>query len=244
MIHRIASTCLAVIAAISCFAYQAAMGQWRIHAAHTGITRVAQTENKIYGITGGALFSIDKNDNSLEMHSKLTGLSDSDISHIFYSEYTKKLMIVYSNSNIDLISDDYEMVNISDIYRKTFNGEKNINDVFLYNNVAYLATGFGIIVLNMEKYEIADTYTIGNDGSFENIVGIGIAADHIYALGDETLKYAGTKGVNLSNYNNWKEIDIPEPTVANRQLEMVGDTVFIVKANNNLYKYIDNAWSG
>ena len=41
---------------------QLAMGKWRTHLAYNQVTQIAQSENKIFAVSEGALFSIDKED--------------------------------------------------------------------------------------------------------------------------------------------------------------------------------------
>lgn len=224
-------------------ATQAAMGQWRTHLSFTSIGQITESGNKIFGLSNGALFSVDKTDFTLELITKLSGLSSSDIKLIKYSPYNEMTIIVYNSSNIDFLSDDNTIVNVSDIYNKSFSGDKTINNVSFHGNMAYLAMGFGVIVVNMDKYEIADTYTIGDNGAEEKFIDIQATDDYIYALGDNTLRYAPISGVNLSNYANWQTITLPEPSVANKQILAVADTLFLVKTNGSMYRYVNSSWS-
>ena len=73
------------------------------------------------------------------------------------------MFIAYKNSNIDLVTEDGSIVNISDIYRKSLSGSKIINDVCFNDEFAYIACDFGISILNLNKKEFAETYSIGTD---------------------------------------------------------------------------------
>ena len=72
---------------------QLAMGSWRTHLAYNQITQITQSEDKIYAISDGALFSINKYDESSEVYSKTYGLSDTKIAQIQYS-YTNHLLFI------------------------------------------------------------------------------------------------------------------------------------------------------
>lgn len=229
---------LAAVAAI-----QPQMGGWRTHMAYANISEVVQTADKIYGLSAGSIFSIDKRDFTIEIYSKLSGLNDTDIRHIAYSEYNRLMLVIYENSNIDIITDDAEIINISDIYRKTFNGDKTINSATFAKDYAYIATGYGISVINLSKYEIADSYMIGDTGDAESITDVQTDARYIYALTTKGMKYAPIQGSNLANYQNWNEMVIPEPDIENRQILSVNDTIFLLKGNNNLYRYTNGTWS-
>ena len=56
----------------SCLSYaQLAMGKWRTHLAYNNVAQIAQSENKIYAVSDGALFSVDKLDANIEFYSNL-----------------------------------------------------------------------------------------------------------------------------------------------------------------------------
>ncbi|HPB84999.1 MAG TPA: hypothetical protein PLR63_04350, partial [Paludibacteraceae bacterium] len=78
---------------------QLAMGNWRTHLAYNQITQITQSDEKVFAISDGALFSINKYDESIEVYSKIFGLSDNKIVQIQYSHTNKLLFIAYENSN-------------------------------------------------------------------------------------------------------------------------------------------------
>ncbi|MBO5850364.1 MAG: Por secretion system protein, partial [Paludibacteraceae bacterium] len=122
------------------------IGEWKTHFSYAKMEQVAVGKNKIYGLAYGSLFSVDKEYESIETYSKLTGLNDNKISHIAYSNEHKCLVIVYNNANIDLLYDDGSIYNITDLYRKNLSVDKTINHVF-FKNHAYLSCGFGVLVV-------------------------------------------------------------------------------------------------
>ena len=73
------------------------------------------------------------------------------------------MLIAYDNTNIDLVVGN-SIYNISDIKRKSIVGEKKINDIYFIDNLAYLACSFGIVVVDLVKLEVKDTYYIGDNG--------------------------------------------------------------------------------
>jgi streptogramin lyase len=85
-------------------------------------------------------------------------MSDTHITHIAWSSAAGRLIVVYQNSNIDLIEPDGNVVNISDLYLKVITGDKTVSSVRIDGVYAYLICGFGIVKVNMERAEIADSY--------------------------------------------------------------------------------------
>ena len=163
---------------------QSAIGSWQTHMAYTNTTQITQSNEKVYGISGGALYSILKTDHIIETYSKMYGLNDNGIHFIEYSHEQDVLFIAYDNSNIDLLSDDGSVVNIADLYRKSMNGSKKINDICFEKNMAYIACDFGIVTLDVDKLEFAETYIIGDNGDATQVLNVEILKDSIFALGE------------------------------------------------------------
>ena len=115
-----------------------ASSSWSVHLSYPDVSAITQSENKIYALSEGAMFSLDKHDNNIETFSILNGLNDSDIKLIRFSEDDNTLMIVYSNSNIDLMNSK-GIFNLSEFKTKDMTGSKRINQIKFSNGAAFLA---------------------------------------------------------------------------------------------------------
>ena len=220
---------------------QAAMGSWTTHISYSNINNITQSNQKIFGLSAGALFSIDKEDLIIETYSKTYGLNDNNINLIKYSDFNNILLIAYKNSNIDLMTDDSNIINITDLYRKSMSGSKIINDICFDNEYAYLACDFGIAKLNLNKKEFTETYYIGTTGDIERVINIDIADKKIYALTNNNISVGNTKD-NLLNYKNWTLIPDPDSKNTNIKMVIFNDTIYLLKKNNILYQYSNNTW--
>ena len=227
---------------VHCALSQSAIGSWKTHISYTNISQITQSQDKIYGISTGALFSVDKNDNIIETYSKTYGLNDNNIHIIEYSDFNNLLFIAYNNSNIDLMTEYGDIVNISDIYRKNMSGSKQINHIYFYNNYAYLACDFGITILDLDKQEFTETYIIGEAGSTEKVIKTCIQNSDIYALTENNILIGNTSN-NLINYQNWNKLQLPEPTEKNIDMYLIQNDIYLLKTNNILYKYTNNSWT-
>ena len=82
-------------------------GTWRDYLPYTQASRIAEVGNNIFCVTDGGMFSYNKKDNyCCHKYSKVTGLSDINISAVSYSEKYSTLIIAYRNGNIDLVIND------------------------------------------------------------------------------------------------------------------------------------------
>ena len=220
---------------------QIAMGSWQTHISYLNVEQITQSREKIYGTSTGALFSIHKEDNLIETYSKISGLNDNNIHFIKYSEQNNILFIAYKNSNIDLLSEDENIYNISDLYRKNMSGSKKINDVCFTKDFAFLACDFGITVLNIKKLEFAETYILNNSGNNDVILNIVNIDDNIYALSKDNILIGNTKS-NLLNYQNWQNLPNPDKTKQNLKMVINNGIIYLLKENNTLYQYKNQEW--
>ena len=179
------------------------IGKWRTHMPYQNVIDVELLGPKVYAATPYELFSYDKDDGAIHVLNKINGLSDIGISRIRCNEALGLLVVAYSNANIDLIDREGEIYNMSEIKDKNILGNKTINDVVFDGKLAYMACGFGIVVFDLERQEVKDTYYIGENGNAVNVTDIAFYGGRIYASTDNGLYYAPADGANLSNFASW-----------------------------------------
>lgn len=183
------------------------VGSWNTYFSYTNVSRVVNSDDEIFALSNGFLFSLDKEYESIQTYSKLNGLSDGLILDFAYSEKQKALIIVYDNCNIDIFEGGTSY-NISDLKRKNIS-DKRINNIITHDDKAYLACGFGIVVINLKKKEIADTYILGNEGNYTNVSSLTFYEDKIFAATADGIKYANVNS-NLADYANWSNLELPQ----------------------------------
>ena len=72
--------------------------------------------------------------------------------------------------------------------------------------MTYLSCGFGIVLLDVDKREIKDTYLIGLNGTYININEVCVDDNFIYAATSKGIYKASVNDPNLVNYSNWSTI--------------------------------------
>ena len=231
-------------------AQQIPIGQWREELPYTLCNAVTEADGKTYCSTPYAIFSVDKEDNSILRTTKINGLSDIGISSINYSKPYQTLVIAYSNANIDLIKNNV-IINISDIKRKAILGNKTINSIYFIGKYAYLCCGFGIVVLDLEKEEIRDTYLIGKDGSQVNVLGL-VKDNHdsLFAATEKGLYKASLKNPNLVNFANWRKDSRMDSIAEYSTITYFAGKVVVNKRTHlipnitldTLFTYADGGW--
>lgn len=196
--RRIIYTFIFIYVTASTIIAQKSVGEWNTYLAYNIAMKVAEGNNHVFTVADGSLYSYSKEDNSVRHYTKQTGLSDSGIDHIIFNPEVNTLLITYSNGNIDLLG-DYGIYNLSYLLDNSNVTNKTINSIYLYKEYAYLATDFGIIVLNMDpnKKEIKDTYKLN-----KKVNSVTINDNYIYAATSSGILKASLDA-NLLDYNEW-----------------------------------------
>lgn len=216
------------------YAQPLGVGQWREHLPYGYTLMLAEGDNQIWCATPYSLFYFDKDDNSINRLSKINGLSDIGISSIAYNTKNKTLVVAYQNANIDLISEK-GVHNINDIRRKTMPGNKTINRITEKGDSMLLSCGFGIVILDVKRSEIRDTWFIGPNGGQVNVTDLDFSDSLIYAATTNGLYFANANDPFLVSFTQWqKDTTLPHPNASYNLIEWFGDAFF---ANNNNPSY-------
>ncbi|GAB4130995.1 MAG: two-component regulator propeller domain-containing protein [Bacteroidia bacterium] len=167
---------------------------------------VTGSNTYVWSATENGLFRVRKSDNSVDRITKLEGLSDLTIGTIGYNSYNNVLFVGYANGNVDLIKGD-QIINLSDIKRAQIVGSKYINNVYFIGRLAYVSTGFGIVVIDTDREEVKETYLIGPNGSTLEVYDITSDATTIYASTATGVYYANLNDPYLTNFANWNRFN-------------------------------------
>ena len=138
---------------------RAQVGSWRNYLSYAEPKEIQAAGNDLFVLASGSLYQYNQNDQSIYTYDKVNGMSDVDIAHIRWCPKAKRLVVVYSNSNIDLVETNGDIINISDLFTKTIIGDKTVKSIRIDGIYAYLVCGFGIVKVNVQRAEIADSYT-------------------------------------------------------------------------------------
>jgi hypothetical protein len=179
------------------------IGEWDYHLSFTSAYNITQNEEKVFVSSGTSVFTIDKENLETADFNKLNVLSDVGISCLKYDDNSAFLFIGYQNGNIDLVKDG-TTYNISDIKRSNnIIGSKQINDAFFFEDEIYVSTGFGLVILNVEKLEIKSTTLLGQGGTETSVYKSLIYGDTVYAAAENGLMKINFGNPFVSNFEFW-----------------------------------------
>ena len=178
---------------------RAQTGTWNAYISYYEPQQIVKAgSHTLFVRASNGLYSYNLNDQSITTYDKLHQLSDTYVSLIAWNQKTQRLIIVYSNSNIDLMDLNGNVTNISALYSKSMTQDKTVNSIFISEQYAYLCTGFGVVKVNMERAEIAESYILD-----QNINAIGIDGGKLYAQTAAGIIYTGNLTSNLIDKHSW-----------------------------------------
>lgn len=193
-------------------AAQPAIGQWRDHFQYRHTIALVQGGADIYCATTTAVFKYNPQSKETVRYTKVNALSDVNILSLGWNNDLHALVVGYMNGNVDIIKEG-SSTNLPDIKRSSVLGDKGVYCIATRNELAYLGCGFGIVVLDLARMEVKDTWRIGPDASALQVNGIAFHGDSVYAATQAGLYTAWLGASNLAAYSNWhKRNDVPGAT--------------------------------
>ncbi|MCR4854194.1 MAG: hypothetical protein K5893_11455 [Prevotella sp.] len=179
--------------------------KWKSYLSYYDVTHIEPAGSSIFVLASNAIFSYNLNDQSIKEYGQSDGLSSNNIARIAWSKSAKELIIVYEDLNIDVLDTEGNIVNIASYKTKYTTDDKTINDIYIDGIYAYMATGFGVVKINLRDKVIDNTYRLS-----ANISSVVVKDNVIYAmcLESETL-YIGKQTDNLLDSSAWSKRSAP-----------------------------------
>jgi len=212
---------------------EAQPGTWQTHVSYRLGQSVAVVGSKLYAATQNGLFFRDTITNEITTLSKAQGLSDAGISRLLYLPDQNRLLIAYRSGNLDFLTvsatgEPNSILNLNTIVSApNLPASRGINHLNRIGSNVYLSTDFGLVVLDVTRNEIRDTYFSRRpDGSPLPILQTAATTDSLYALTEPARPAVGTQplgvrrhlqdirflpGVNSADPANWLNVSVPGP---------------------------------
>lgn len=179
------------------------IGQWRGHYDNHQIRSIIQGD-VIYAASPYQIIKFDEKQNPSWID-KSTGLHDIGITNLAWDPNNQQLIVVYENSNLDIIKED-QVYNINAIQLSNLYNNKQINAITVFSNWALLSTQFGIVVVDLSKHEIKDTWFPNNYQASTNTYDVAIHKDSIYVATENGI-WINSIGKNGPLQNGWQKLN-------------------------------------
>jgi ligand-binding sensor domain-containing protein len=226
---------------------QTPVGSWSDHLIYSSAKNIAVGNGEVFASTGSSIIIYNKVFAELRKLSAVNNLSETGISAIAWSKQNEALIIAYNSTNVDIVTDN-TVFNVPDISRKYIPGKKEIYRIRTNGKYAYLACSFGIVVLDIVKKEIYDTWKPCS----AEVWDIAIANNRVYAATGQGLYSAELSNPGLSFFGNWNLLNnLPVPQgnytsvifsgnrlYVNKSDPVSGDSIFVIAEDCSLFSYL------
>ena len=176
------------------------IGEWQVYPSYTQATKNIVVGSRIYSLCDGNLLAYDTEDTEVAMYDCLHNLNGVHVNHMTYSEAARRIMLVYDDTNIDLLDANDNVQNLSALRDKPLLN-KEVAALCVEGKTAFLATGFGFIEVDMEEGTFGNTYQLGL-----SVKCIAVSPEDVF-LGTAEGIYTCSRAQNMHQKSNWHQMD-------------------------------------
>jgi hypothetical protein len=226
-------SCLKIIVLILTFIFfisgltgQAPVGSWTDHLVYTRAYSLAAGKKEVFASTGSSILVYNRDMQELRKLSPVNGLTETGISAIAWSEEHSTLVIGYTSANIDLVTGN-SVYNIPDVERKNIPGEKSIHRIRMSGKYALLACSFGIVVVDVIKKEIYDTWKPVTESN-PAVYDVATSGTEIWAATGSGVYQGSLTDPGLSYSGNWSLVsNLPDPSAKYTLVMHAGGKLYV-----------------
>jgi len=225
------------------------IGTWRTHLPTTSVTTIALNQGKLYCASTISSFTFDLTDNHLATLSRIDGLAESDISVIRFNEKTNTGIIGYASGNIDLIING-KLTNFNLILQSGVQGSKNINDIVIYDQIAFISCDFGVVLIDLVKIEVKESWLDLNVNALPNKIyncTLNDAQDSVFLATQYGVLSApyytpNNPGLNLMDFSNWSFNNNTLPSTNVTAVASLNGTIYAAVTGKGVYILNGSNW--
>ncbi|MDN3668822.1 hypothetical protein QWY93_05725 [Echinicola jeungdonensis] len=217
---------------------QIPVGTWRMHPSYTTISEISGNNTTIFARGNQACFYFSVENPIPHPLTKKDGLYGQDFKKMAFSDGAKTLILTYPDGTVDLVKED-KIKTITLIRDQSSIQDKTIYSIQIQEKIAWMATAFGLVKLDLETGTIVDSYSqIGPQGSTLEVWDVAIQEQSIWITTPEGL-WKGDRSANLKDFRNWQLLQLENPMA---QLSFSGNSLFGLGEDHNIYLWNSSEW--
>lgn len=223
------------------------LGQWQSHFNYLSASKVIDAGPLVYCASYNGLFSVNPGNGETRTLSKADGLSHTGISAMGYLPEAKLLMLAYRNGTIDFVylneQAQPDQIDTWDLLNETqgLPADKAIRRIVFKEKLAYLATSFGVLVVDTQLRQVEETYRyIGPNGSQLAVSDLAFSGDSLYLVTSQGMLATSMNGdVNRQYFGNWKPVTSPGSISG---MAFFAGAIHAAVPGKGILKYEKEAW--
>ena len=233
---------LSVVLIISVSSFPQQQSNWQNYADMKSVKDIAATSTGIWSAAQGGAYFFNTSDSSFKIYSKSDGLNATELTATGIDNYNK-VWFGSASGMIDVYDPQTNSFrSILDIFN-TDKTSKKINDMTISGDTVYVATDFGISLIDSKNYLFYDTYfKFGNFTSNIKVNNI-LVSDLIYASTESGVVIQKADATNLSAPESWNVFDQTSGLPAGgSNIITFYNSILIAGTNSGLYSFNGATW--
>lgn len=204
---------------------------WKPILAMNDYEQVEDTPTHIYLVANGSLFGIEKKrPDHVHLYGHADGLTDNRISRIYYEASAQRLFIYYLSGKMDVLSPQGVVSNTA-LYDNYRLADKKLHRLVADEGKVYLAGGFGISRVSLERAHIEATYFLGSE--VRDVAQLGSV---LYALRPDGSLFRGDETRNLQDPSEWTRVTLSHNTTQLVQIATCQGDLLLLHKDGALYR--------
>ncbi len=219
------------------------IGNWRVQIPYSNPIAVQDAGDEVFAGNALSVYRYRKSDGNISRLSKVNLLSDIGLNNLHYHESRDALIIAYSNSNVDVLRGE-RIFNFPFIQNQNIVGDKNIYGVGFLGDSAYLACGFGIVVLDLEMEQSPASYFFTDAGGTPiRVNDVEASGEFLYAATPDGIYQANLSDGLLEDFSRWILLGTGSGLPAGEIDELFTfDGAVNVRVDQQLYAFDGSGW--
>lgn len=182
--------------------------RWNTHLAYNDMQQIAVSPEATYVLSGGNMFAVDKQTDTIRIYTLQDGFSPSRIVRLHYDEVSDAVMVWHQNGYLDYLSPD-GIRTVSDLYLKEMTAGKSVNCIERVGDMLYMGMPYGVQTYDLRTETFRLSCYIADSAKETSVKHICLAGGSIYAATDSAV-YSARLSNNIVDYRNWRQLPAPE----------------------------------
>lgn len=218
------------------------LGAWRAHLSFNAIKFIAKGDQKIFAATNNSVMRYDAVTQEFLTYSSLDALSGTGISAIAFDTDRNQLIVGYVNGGIDLISDQKSIQFTRLINPPDLTVSSAINHIYIQNSFAYLSTNYGVVVLDLTRNSVRETWrNLGDAGQLLAVHQTIVKGTEVF-LGTARGVLVGNTSNNLLDFSQWVRFASGDFAAPVEVLSLYKTTLVAAISSKGIYQFSGSAW--
>lgn len=183
---------------------------WKGYFSYNEIVDVEAATDKVFAATQNSLFSKAVASSDLDIYNSITGLKSDIITSIHHSDLFNKTFIGNVNGLLLVQNADGSVTTKVDIIEEVpvAPNKKKINNFYEHEGRLFIATDYGISVIDLATSEFISTYFIGPSGEETEVLQTTVFNNELYAVTRSFgIRKANLSNPNLYDFSQWQTFD-------------------------------------